>query len=79
MLLRWASELREVDVELTARVTPAAIESIVALIPEAWLAEDPYFADVDAHRRAYVDYLVRRLEEPRNWLEEAVRARDARV
>ncbi|HYR27882.1 MAG TPA: HipA family kinase [Thermoanaerobaculia bacterium] len=79
VLLRWASELREVDAELTARVTPAAIESIVAMIPEAWLAEDSYFPDVAAHRRAYVDYLLRRLEEPRNWLEEAVRARDARV
>jgi hypothetical protein len=79
VLLRWASELREVDAELTARVTTVAIEKIVALIPDAWLAEDPYFADVDAHRRAYVDYLTRRLEEPRNWVEEAIRARDARV
>jgi hypothetical protein len=79
VLLRWASELREVDEELSALLTREAIEQVVSLIPDAWLAEDSYFPNVAANRDAYVDYLVRRLEAPRDWLEEAVRARTARV
>ena len=51
------------------------IEAIVALIPEAWLGDDERFENVDAHRAAYVDYFVRRLEAPRPWIEEAARAR----
>ena len=79
VLLRWASELREVDQELTALVTREAIENVVAMIPEEWLAEETYFPDADAHRAAYVDYLTRRLAPPRPWLEEAIRAHTARV
>ena len=75
VLLRWATELREVDAELTALLTRDVIERIVNMIPAAWLEEDSYFADAAAHRNAYVDYMTRRLESPRAWLEEAVRAR----
>jgi hypothetical protein len=71
VLLRWASQLREVDEELSALLTREAIDSVVKLIPGAWLEEDPPFP--------YVDYLVHRLEGPREWMEEAVRAHAARV
>lgn len=70
MLLRWASALREVDAELAAILTRDALEEIVALVPDEWL---------DAPRNAYVDVLSRRLESPREWVEEAVRVRTARV
>jgi hypothetical protein len=70
VLLRWASELREVDAELAAILTRDALEQVVALIPDAWF---------DAPRDAYVEVLSRRLTSPREWVEEAVRARAARV
>lgn len=79
VLLPWASELREIDDELSALLTRDVIERVVALIPEEWLSEETYFSDAAAHRGAYVDYLARRLEEPRPWLQEAIRARTARV
>ncbi len=79
VLLPWATELREADAELSARLGRDAIESVVQMIPDEWLEEDSSFPDLDAHRKAYVDYLMRRLEPPRPWLEEAVRARAARV
>ena len=79
VLLRWASELREVDAELSTLITREAIEAIVQLIPDQWLEEDPNFPTAAAHRDAYVDYLTRRLAPPREWLEEAIRARAARV
>jgi hypothetical protein len=75
VLLRWASELRDVDDELTARLTAAAIEEVVALIPESWLGDVLQFATVAAHRKAYREWLLRRLESPREWVEEAIRAR----
>lgn len=65
VLLRWATALREVDEELTALLMHDAIERVVAMIPDAWLEDD----------FPYVDYLVRRLEPPRAWVEEAIRAR----
>jgi hypothetical protein len=72
VLLRWAGELREVDAELAPRLTADAIAGIVDLIPEIWLAEGP-------PRDVYRDYLMQRLEAPREWVEEAVRARTLRL
>ena len=40
VLLQFASALREVDAKMTGRVTPDIIDSIVKLIPDAWLVGD---------------------------------------
>ena len=56
-------------------VTPEALVAIVQLIPEAWLGDVALFANPDAHRNAYRDWLLRRMEHPRPWVEEALRAR----
>jgi len=75
VLLRWASELREADAELAPLVTREAVEAIVAQIPESWLGDVPLFATVEEHRAGYRDWLLRRVEGSREWLEEAARAR----
>jgi hypothetical protein len=55
--------------EIPHRTVPAdVIERSVALVPDAWLAEEPGFADVDAVRAAYVDVLTRRLAAQDAWL-----------
>ena len=46
VLLQWASFLREVDVQMTRRVTDDVIDSIVKLIPEAWLVGDSPFSGI---------------------------------
>ena len=79
VLLPWASELREVDAELAAKLTRDAIESVVALIPEEWLGDENLFASVAEHRAGYRDYLLRRLDSPREWVEDAARAHESRV
>lgn len=79
VLLRWASELREVDEELRARLTPAILAEVIALIPDSWLGDEPSLQGLDAHRAAYRAYLEERLEGPRDWMEEAVRARTLRL
>ncbi|WP_067651668.1 HipA family kinase [Dokdonella koreensis] len=77
VLLPYASDIAAVDAEMTGRITPALIEDLVTWIPESWLCGDTPFADPEAHRRAYADYLLRRREQPHAFVEEAIRARSA--
>jgi hypothetical protein len=72
VLLSKASALREADAELAAMLTEDVIGEVVALIPETWL-EQP------EHRGLYQTWLQRRLDAPREWVEEAVRARSLLV
>ena len=75
VLLPFASALHEADARLTPLVTHAAIEHIVARIPDAWLGGDAPFANADEHRDAYAQYLCKRIEAPHAFVEEALRAR----
>jgi hypothetical protein len=79
VLLRFATGLREADATLAARLTPAVIADIVALVPDAWLAANSPFADAGDARAAYTQHLTRRLAAPRAFAEEAIRARSALV
>ena len=79
VLLPFAGELREADARMSARLTPAVITSIVALIPDAWLSGPSPFHSSEDWRAAYVQYLVRRSSEPHLFLEEAIRARSLLV
>jgi hypothetical protein len=74
VLLRWATELREVDAELASLLTPEAIARVIDMIPDAWL-DEPRFATVEEHRAAYREYLMHRVASPREWMEGAVHAR----
>jgi hypothetical protein len=74
VLLRWASEIRKVDEELTARLSPGVVDRILDAIPAQWLGDEPRFASVKEHRAAYRDYLLRRLVWPRHWMEDAADA-----
>ncbi|HEX7770174.1 MAG TPA: HipA family kinase [Dokdonella sp.] len=75
VLLPFAGELRAADGLMSALLERATIEAVVARVPDAWLGGEAPFADVAAHRAAYVDYLCRRLDAPHAFLEEALRAR----
>jgi len=75
VLLPLAAKLADVDSALTARLTRPVIDAIVEQIPAAWLGGDAPFADHRDHRAAYATWLVRRLQAPRAFVEEAIRAR----
>jgi hypothetical protein len=75
VLLRFASRLPEADASMSQQLTPELIASIVALVPDTWLEDEPSFSSKASHRDAYIQYLTRRLEAPRAFFEEAVRAR----
>jgi hypothetical protein len=79
VLLPFASELEEADARLSARVTPELIKELLALVPDEWLASEPRFADPDAHRAAYAEYLLTRLQTPRDFVREAADARAVSV
>jgi hypothetical protein len=64
---------------MTERVTLDIIDSVVKLIPDAWLIGDSPFGGSDEHRDAYMEYLLSRLEPPHVFLEEAIRARSLYV
>jgi HipA-like kinase len=66
VLLRAATELERVDEALAEMIPVDVLSRIVDLVPEGWL-EDP--------RDAYRTYLADRLQRPRAFVEEAVRAR----
>jgi hypothetical protein len=77
VLLPFAGSIEAADAELAPRLDRDIIEEIVAGIPDAWLGAEPGLPDAAAHRAAYVHYLVRRLEGPRPFAQEAERARAA--
>ncbi|HEX5914989.1 MAG TPA: aminotransferase class I and II, partial [Rubrobacter sp.] len=68
VLLTFAGSISEADAALAPRLTPGVLRSIVDLIPEEWLADEPGFGSVEEVRSAYVTYLNTRLHEPRAWV-----------
>jgi hypothetical protein len=79
VLMPCADALLEVDTGLAARLTAEVITEIVQLIPDEWLRDVEQFESPQQHRAAYVDYLLRRLEAPRAFVEEAQHARQLHV
>lgn len=79
VLLPKATALDEVSDRCKSRVTRDAIRDIVSLIPEAWLANEPAFSSVQAHRDAYADFLETRSANAELFVKEANDARTSLV
>ncbi|HEX5013045.1 MAG TPA: HipA family kinase [Candidatus Limnocylindrales bacterium] len=62
VLLPFASSVAAASDRLAGRVTERLLTSIVAAVPTEWLPDDPRIGAADAQRRAYVDYLLTRLD-----------------
>ena len=77
VLLPQATALPWADAEGHARLTPAVIEAVVALVPDEWLQEPD---QTPAGQRAqYVRFLTARLAESAAFVQEAETARHALV
>ncbi|MDZ4698097.1 MAG: HipA family kinase [Rhodothermales bacterium] len=79
VLLPFAAPVDAVADALRARLTPALLEQVVALVPDAWLLHDAPFDSPATHRAAYVAYLTRRLDPPYDFQEEVAHARSLLV
>lgn len=77
VLLPFAANIAEADEALAGVLDDAVIDGIVAQIPEAWLQNEPAFADVSTYRAAYASYLKRRLQLREAFVQEAIRAHAA--
>jgi hypothetical protein len=75
VLLPRASAVEEADARLAALVNAELIREVLDSIPGEWLAGEPRFASAEEHRAAYAEYLLSRLEAPRDFVREAVDAR----
>ncbi|GGQ04478.1 HipA family kinase [Streptomyces griseomycini] len=64
----YGPDVRAADAELAPRVTGELLRSILAEVPDAWLADEPGFATPDEAREAYVAYLHARARASEAWL-----------
>ena len=79
ILLPFASSLEAVDGPMTTMMTESTIAEVVDRVPDDWMVGNSPFRTTRENREAYVEYLLRRREEPRYFLEEAIRARSVQV
>jgi hypothetical protein len=77
VLLPFADSIMEADERHASRIDGPLLEGVVSALPDAWLPLDPAGGNAADQRSAYVRYLLRRLEAPRTFVEEAERARRA--
>ncbi|HEY0443804.1 MAG TPA: HipA family kinase [Candidatus Limnocylindrales bacterium] len=74
VLRPFAGSLVEADARLAPRLDREALAAVVELIPDSWLPLDSPAGSARDQRRAYLDYLERRLRTPRPFLIEATDA-----
>ena len=78
VLLRISGDLEAADAEIASRLAESVIRDVVASLPDA-LLQDPAisseFADPDAARTRYADYLCTRIQAPRAFVAQAIEAR----
>ena len=72
VLLPFADGLDAADAALAPRLSPALLREIIDAVPDSWLGSDGPPA---AARDAYAGFFSRRLQAPRDFVEEAARAR----
>jgi hypothetical protein len=81
VLLPQAMQLAQVDAPMAQRLTPQVLQAILAAVPDCFLnqaAQDRHgdaLADPQAHRAAYVNYFLARLQDRGRWLQGAIDAR----
>lgn len=78
VLLKWASELDDVDVEFRSILNSKTIHKIVSLIPDEWLTEDS-FVSPEGYRQAYARFLELRLSASEIFVKEAKHARESLI
>ena len=79
VLLRWASELEEVNAEYSAILDEQSIQEIVALIPDEWLETYQSEESADELRQVYAGFLLSRIASSEIFLKEAQHAREALI
>lgn len=77
VLLRRASQLREIDTQVRQLITPEKIIGITQLIPDLWL--EPAGTSYDEQRQNYTNFLIDRLAQSEVIVNAAENARNALI
>lgn len=80
VLLAYATKLDEVNAEYSTLISKENIDAIVALIPAEWLNE--IFEEIDNvedKRKVYSDFLITRLNNSDQFIQEAKHARETLI
>lgn len=77
VLLRRASQLREIDTQVRQLITPEKIIGITQLIPDLWL--EPAGTSYDEQRQNYTNFLIDRLAQSEVFVNAAEHARNALI
>ena len=75
ILLPFASTIEISDKAMRSLITEDVIKGVVDLVPDDWMTDYSPFNTIAENRQAYIEYLTRRLDDPRPFVEEAIRAR----
>ena len=75
ILLPFAGTIETADKAMRSLITQDVIKGVVDLIPDDWMNDNSPFSSTGENRHAYFEYLTRRLDDPRPFVEEAIRAR----
>jgi hypothetical protein len=62
-----ATERSAADADLAGKVSRDLLRSVVGLVPDIWLADEPGFDKPEDVREAYVDHLHRRVLAHAGW------------
>ncbi len=74
VLLPWATAIAQADEAMAEKLTPEVMATILAAIPDEWLAGDATFTTPATQRAAYQTYFTARLAARQNFVQEAQRA-----
>ncbi|WP_406428082.1 HipA family kinase [Streptomyces sp. NBC_00147] len=72
----YGPDTQAADAELASLVTEEMLREITALVPDAWLTDEPGFGGPDEVREAYVSYLAARARSSAAWLPTEFPSRD---
>ena len=75
LMLPFAASIETADQAMTSAINEEVIKRVVDLVPDEWLTDHSPFTTTAENKQAYVDYLTKRLDAPRQFVEEAIRAR----
>jgi len=79
VLLAAAGDIAAADARLAPLIDAPLIDRVLSAVPEEWFEGEGAFAEPEAHRTAYREYLLDRLAHPRDFVEEAINARAQRL
>jgi hypothetical protein len=77
VLLGFAGALSAADARLKPLLSREKLSSLIDLIPDSWLAQDPGAPGAADQRHAYLEFLCERLRSSEVFVSEAIRARGA--